>query len=256
MSNAARCPDDMVLIPSGSFLMGSKDWDEDERPVRKRSISAFCLDVHEATKSEYDAYLSREQISSYELAQKDNKRGQPSARNVPERFAGPDQPANYIRWADAKGYCEWLKKRLPTEAEWEYAARAGRKEADFPDGVYATDTGRLERRDGTLSGWNAHYYADVTAEVCSYPKNPFGLCDMSGNVWEWVAGWYQETYEDLPGEERKGAATGKHRVLRGGSFDYAPPGNLRAANRNPAFKYEYWLGTIGVRCAADPVGGS
>jgi formylglycine-generating enzyme required for sulfatase activity len=153
-------------------------------------------------------------------------------------FDEPNQPVVMVNWHEALAYAALTVKggRLPTEAEWEYAARG-------PQGFeYGTRSGQLTKAE-------AHYDAPSKADVGSYPPNDFGLRDMTGNVWEWTGDWYQDSYQDLPNKNPIGPAHGIHKALRGGAWDYSLPDSLRAAHRHhyrPVSRFN----DIGFRVAA------
>ncbi|MBI5410873.1 MAG: formylglycine-generating enzyme family protein [Nitrospirae bacterium] len=230
-SPSTAAGDGMVLIPAGPFLMGG-DFDE-ERPRHRVVLDAFLMDRHEVTNEHYAAYL---------LAT-----GAPASRlwNKSDRFHSgekfPRHPAVGLSWFEAKAFCEWQGKRLPTEAEWEKAARGGREGFAFPWG----DTPDHAR---------ANFEGQGTLPVGSYAPNEYGLFDMSGNVWEWVEDWFGPTYyERSPETNPIGPESGKERVLRGGSYvDGIGPN--RVAHRHwypPAAQYK-WLGGRCARSAAGP----
>jgi serine/threonine-protein kinase len=154
-----------------------------------------------------------------------------------------DYPVIYVSWHDADTYCQWVGGRLPTEAEWEYAAR-GPDRYFYPWGNNAP------------SSTSASYYRNVgdTTAVGSYPDGEswVGALDMAGNVWEWVSDWYSaDYYAASPTENPTGPDTGDFRVLRGGSWFNIPDSSVRSA-------YRYWYdpdyrsGYIGFRCVVEP----
>jgi formylglycine-generating enzyme required for sulfatase activity len=212
-------PLDMVWVPPGEFTMGSEpgDSDEDERPPHRVKLSGFWIGQREVSNAEY--------------------------RRFDPKHQGPDElPATEVNWHDAKRFCESLGLRLPTEAEWEYAARGtdGRR---YPWGNEAPDATR------------AAFQRSKPDPVDSRPegRGPFGTLHQAGNVHEWVADCYDEkAYEqdannavtEDPLHDSKDCSV---RVLRGGAFDYGP-GNLRSAFRDGGYP-DVRFRSFGLRCA-------
>ena len=230
-----------VYVPEGHFLMGSVpgevDASDDERPQRSVHLDAFWIDQVEVTNDMYAACVS------------DGECRPPEVNKSYTRDSYFDDPeySNYpvieVSWDDANIYCRWAGRRLPTEAEWEKAARGtdGRK---YP-------WGNNEPTDDLL---NFNSNVGDTTEVGSYPDaaSPYGALDMAGNVWEWVADWYgAEYYKDAPSHNPTGPISGTERVLRGGSWFNFGAGWVRAAVRagvDDAVRVNY----RGFRCAASP----
>jgi formylglycine-generating enzyme required for sulfatase activity len=214
----------MVLVPPGEFLMGSPAEEPDRRdhegPQRKVVIAQpFELGKFEVTFAEWDVCLA-------EGACKNN----PSANG----WGRGRRPVIFVSWQDAQQYLTWLSRkmnkqyRLPTEAEWEYAARAG-SAAPYAFG-------------DTITKAQAQYATDRTAEVGSFKPNAFGLYDMHGNVWEWVEDCYIGTYAGMPrdGSAPATACADGDRVVRGGSW-YNSAKSLRSASRDsdtPDMRYD------------------
>ena len=252
-----RVPDGMSLIPEGEFEMGSNagDANDDERPVHTVYVDAFYMDVHEVTVGEYQ-----------EFVQKTGHRA-PDWDEI-SRYSPTDQhPIVLVSWHDAMAYAKWKGKRLPTEAEWERAARGGVPEQSYPWGNTAPDGKQCNFADKNLAHfWWADKEAEDgyahTAPVESYPDNEYGLYDMAGNVWEWCldeydAGFYTVSPGTNPvsgADTIKGIADNfssveSPRVLRGGSWLVTMLG-MRNAVRfrlHPASLNN----TVGFRCVMD-----
>lgn len=223
----------MVLIPAGSFVMGSEDGHEDERPRHTVALSAFYLDMYEVTVDRYARFIKAVNAE------------RPLAWR--EATVGPhgEKPVVGIDWFDAKEYCEWAGRRLPTEAEWERAARGGDARR-YPWGDEAPSPAHANFNRPTWDG-----YATVSP-VGVHPKgqSPYGIHDLAGNVWEWVADRYEHHYyAESPLENPQGPASGPLRVLRGGSWSNSAE-VIRAANRG-GYPPTAHRSDFGFRCAAD-----
>jgi formylglycine-generating enzyme required for sulfatase activity len=197
---AAAQKEDMVRIPPGLFLRGYNEGGFDEKPERQIMLDAYWIDRFEVTYGNYLAFVSatghRKPISRY-------------VKHF-EKLSAPMQPAVYVSWDDADEYCRYRGARLPTEAEWEKAAR-GSNGFLWPWGN--------EDKQGWANTGNADP-VEFTAPVGSFSqdRSPFGIYDMDGNAMEWVADWYQEdSYKDTR-PNPMGAATGFYRVIRGASW--------------------------------------
>lgn len=221
-------PSGMIVVPAGSFWMGSPDGVgfADERPRHEVYLDAFYMDTHEVTFDEYDAFCAATSIAA------------PSDAG----WGRGTRPVIYINWSEAKAYCEWAGKRLPTEAEWEKAARGG------------TDTRWHFGDEETSLGVYAWYHdnsGNMTHPVGEKLPNQYGLYDMHGNVFEWVLDWYDGGYYAVsPSSNPPGPASGTYRVLRGGSWDDFAF-NARSAVRNMGFP-DYRSIHYGCRCARTP----
>jgi formylglycine-generating enzyme required for sulfatase activity len=247
----------LARIPAGDFLMGAADAEEDERPVHRVYVSEFFIGRFPVTHDEYARFL---QATGYPA---------PVIRGLPlitlggrdalfRELAAPylwpnDQPPAghgshpvvLIRYDDALAYCRWLSEsigrpvRLPTEAEWEKAARAGTEGLRYPwgndidasRGNFLTDPATKQQRDTRPTG--------------TYPPNAYGLYDVCGNVWEWTANWYSPDYYGL-GDMRdpRGPQSGNMRIVRGGSWVNDDVAMLRCAYRHrvPPDTYAYSIG--------------
>ena len=230
---------EMVLIPAGNFQMGSDDGEDDEKPVHTVYADAFYMDKYEVTNAQYRRFVQATKYSEptgYGYVDGEWRGGfRPWSDN---RFSGDDQPVVCVSWADAQAYAEWAGKRLPTEAEWEKAARGGLIGMEYPCG-------------NEIAEENANYGDNIgnATPVDSYPPNSYGLYDMAGNVWEWCADWYDENYyANSVSLNPIGPDSGTVRVLRGGSWYYNPFA-LRVAfrfNFNPSLTYSL----VGFRCVS------
>jgi formylglycine-generating enzyme required for sulfatase activity len=225
----------LMYVPAGEFTMGS-DSDSDEQPIHQVHTEAFWIDQTEVTNAMYARCVN------------DNQCDPPNNINsdTHESYFGnsefDDFPVIYVSWEDAKAYCQWAERRLPTEAEWEKASR-GTDARIYP-------WGNAEPKDSLL---NFNQNIGDTTEVGSYPQGAsiYGTLDMSGNVWEWVNDWYDSTYyQNSPSSNPLGPSTGEYKVLRGGSW-YDSDNSVRSANRdgsNPT----YTNSNIGFRCSRSP----
>ncbi len=224
--------DEMVLayVTAGEYLMGSERGDYDERPVHAVYLDAFWMDQTEVTNSQYRLCVQNGICS------------QPGGETyADEKYA--NYPVVEVSWEDAQAYCEWAGRRLPTEAEWEKAARGGKDGKVYPWGD--------ELQVCTPGSFNACDQA--TFGVGRFSANVFGLYDLSGNVWEWVGDWYATGYyAESPQTDPRGPDSGSYRIRRGGSWllnDWGYIGGyVRVADRFkelPNFADEFG----GFRCA-------
>lgn len=205
---ARRNPVDGALalwIPAGAFERGCRRGPVDERPASAVQVSGFYMDIHPITAAQMQEFA--------------RQTGQVLTVGMPQ---DPTQPAVGLSWEDAQAYCRWSGKRLPSEAEWEKAARGNDGRA-YPWGE------TFEEGRAALLGQG---YAGA-APVGSFPAgaSPYGMQDMAGNVWEWVADWYApDAYARLRGPDPQGVESGEQRVVRGGSW-VCHPRLLRCAAR-------------------------
>jgi formylglycine-generating enzyme required for sulfatase activity len=234
----------MVLLPGGSFNMGSDNGDADEKPVHRVILDEFLIDKYEVTVAQFKAFC------------RDTGR---TLRDQPG-WNRESHPVVYVTWHDAKAYCDWAGERLPTEAEWEYAARGGWDgqkyvwgNSDTPPrgaGNFADETAKRKNSNWTaFVGYNDGYAE--TSPIGNFNPNGYGLYDMVGNVWEWCADWYDgDYYKNSPSRNPKGSGSGTGRVLRGGSW-FDVPRILRVAIRGRNVP-DYGNYDLGVRCARTP----
>jgi len=195
---------DMVYLQGGDFLMGDDSGKTSERPVHTVTLSPFYIDACEVTVRQYAVFLEE------------------TGRETPAfwhpELDRPDDPVVGVSWYDAAAYAAWAGKRLPTEAEWEFAARGGKPGTTFP---WGDDPDRK----------HANFSSPGIAPVKRFEPNGYGIYDMAGNVWEWCSDWYDETYYQVsPGGNPKGPVTGAFKILRGGAW-YSNEEQVRTANR-------------------------
>ncbi len=217
----------MVLLPAGSFEMGDH-FDEgaaDELPVHQVELDAFYIDRHEVTIGQYKRFLRETAYGTLPdqtpdwIAEKAIVLAQKGVHQV-VGFTTPTNrhPVANVTFNDAQAYAQWAGKRLPTEAEWEYAARGGLVGRQY---VWGNKPPRKTDCNftGSFGGEQADDGYSYTAPVGSYAPNGYGLYDMAGNVWEWCADWYDENYyaSSVP-KNPKGPETGTERVIRGSGW--------------------------------------
>lgn len=300
---AAEAPPGMVWIPAGTFLMGSDDGAADEQPVHEVELDGFWMDVHEVTNAQFRAFTDatgyvtvaerKPSAADFPGAAPDELvpgslvfRAPPGEVGLDDfaqwwvwveganwrhpEGAGSDldgrddHPVVHVAYEDAMAYARWAGKRLPTEAEWEYAARGGRTGARYcwgdekvPGGVWQANIwqGRFPVRNTAADGFAG------TAPAGTFPANGYGLHDMSGNVWEWCADHYRpDYYRSSPRRNPPGPASSfdpaepgvAKRVLRGGSFlcsdryctGYRPSARMKTSP-------DTGLSHTGFRCVKD-----
>ena len=223
----------MTLVPAGDFIMGSEKGDEDEAPAHRVYLNAFYIDKFEVTNGRFSKYV--------EAIQSEPPWGF-TDKETPVIHA--ERPVRWVSWMDAMGYCLWLGKRLPTEAEWEKAAR-GTDERIYPWGndpptpvhaVYGLKEGGAE----TVSVIGNHHMG----------QSPYGVQDLAGNLYEWVMDWYADNfYTNSPAVNPRGPGEGTAKVQRGGSYINTPY-RLRSSFRTKGDPTEQDP-NVGFRCAQD-----
>ncbi len=242
----------MVLIPAGEFQMGSEDGSSDWRPVHAVYLDDFFIDVYEVTNTQFAEFLNargnREEGGATWLDVNDEDARIQQRDGLWQVDSGyTDHPVVEVTWYGAQAYCDWRGARLPTEAEWEKAARGGLEGMSYPWGDEAPVC-----TPGASNGAQYSSCDGRTVPVGTFSANGYGLFDMAGNVWEWVADWYDSGYYNIsPFENPLGPEKGTSRVLRGGSWYYIGESALRIANRSrgaPADTNYYY----GFRCARAP----
>ncbi|MER3423023.1 MAG: hypothetical protein C4293_07085 [Nitrospiraceae bacterium] len=226
-------PEGMVLIPAGEFTMGAESGLPDSRPRHRVLLSAYWIDKYEVTNAQYHRCVA------------DGVCLPPKDRRIFDDSQRAQHPVTNVTWKQAHTYCQLRGGRLPTEAEWEKAARGidGRR---YPWGNSEDPIKTLAKARAILSNHNG------PAAVGSIPESvsPYGVFDLVGNVWEWVRDWYAEDYYGAaPSQDPQGPLRGSFRVLRGGDRGQGPL-ELRASYR-AWDEMTYWGPTLGFRCAAD-----
>jgi formylglycine-generating enzyme required for sulfatase activity len=218
----------MVLIPAGEFQMGGNDHDN-EKPIHTVYVDAFYMDKYEVTNKQYGKFMD---ATGYKAPRywSDSK------------YNAPEQPVVSVSWHDAAAYAKWSGKRLPTEAEWEKAARGDLTGKKYPWGD------KLTHDDANYKGTGGKDRWDNTSPVGSFSPNGYGLYDMTGNVCEWCSDWLGENYySSSPKRNPTGPSSGEKRVLRGGEWFYFPSDNLRCAGRSSS-NPTYTILLVGFRC--------
>jgi formylglycine-generating enzyme required for sulfatase activity len=207
-----------VWIPPGKFQMGcspgdNECFDPENSPWQVTISRGFWMGQTEVTQEAWQRVMG----------------------TAPSNFKGPKRPVENITWDDAGNYCKVVDMRLPTEAEWEYAARAG------------TSTSRYG--DTNSIAWHGGNSRNATHDVAGKQANAWGLYDMLGNVWEWVSDWFADQYPPADTADPQGPAMGTVRVRRGGSWDSAPR-YARASFRSSS-RTSYRYSNLGVRCVGN-----
>jgi formylglycine-generating enzyme required for sulfatase activity len=222
----------MVLVPAGEFPMGSEQGDDDEQPVHRVFLDSFYLDTFEVTNGQFAKFV---------VAIQSEPPWGFADQETPVLHA--ERPVRWVNWLEATGYCLWAGKRLPTEAEWEKAARGpeGRLYpwgSDPPTPLHAV----FGLKEGT----------ETVSPIGNRNKgtSPYGVHDLAGNLYEWVADWYDDTfYAPLPALNPRGPMEGTVKVQRGGSYINGPY-RLRSAFRTKGDPTEHDP-HVGFRCAHD-----
>lgn len=256
----ARLPEGMAFIPGGVFQMGFKvEGSADEKPAHAVDVDGFVLDQYEVTNAQYQQCVAAGQCTapSYEDGQcySDITPGGFRQGKVDRAYHEDAKPVVCVDWQQAQAYCAFRGKRLPTEAEWEKAAAGPERSTwAFGDQFDGTKVNFCDKNCPFATASQADDGYATTAPVGTYPANGYGLYDMSGNVWEWVADWYDAQFYATPASRQKNpenrAEGAVLRVVRGGAW-HGGAVFLRAAIRGWSAPAAGGV-TLGVRCAAAP----
>lgn len=230
-------PNPMILIPAGKFLRGSNNRLPDEGPQYVAETKAFWIDKYEVTNLQYKQFI--------------DATGRKSPSHFRSRTYPPgkvDHPVVFVSWYDAHDYCQWAGKRLPTDIEWEKAARGADDDRDYPWG----DTFDVDRLNSPVRWKSLGIQGDTTpAGSFEGGKSPYGLYDMSGNVWEWTDSWYVQ----YPGNTWPSENYGEmYKELKGGSWwdcSYYQCGVSAPVFNRSYFKQNVKNSSFGFRCAKD-----
>ncbi len=268
---------DMLLIQGGAFRRGSDrtsarrgldlcrqtysrpaecaaSWFERETPQRRIALSAFYVDKHEVTNAQYAACsaagacpaIDYSACNVYDTTSETWSTGGEGEAGL----KAADHPVACVTWQEAERFCKWAGKRLPTEAEWEKAARGDKDDREFP---WGPDWEPTFLNWGELAGFGTTDGFETSSPVGAFPQNasPFGALDMAGNVWEWTADWRDDLYyRACPGQDPVNKASAAERIIRGGSWSFAGNG-ARTTYRffeTPETRDD----AIGFRCAKTP----
>ncbi len=265
----ADAPLGLVFVRGGTFKMGSNDGESDEKPVHTVTVSDFYLSKYELTVAEFRKFVEDKNyrtdaetgdgsyiwvVNTWKKTASINWRHDAEGKNALD-----NHPVIHVSWNDAVAYCKWISKktgqkyRLPTEAEWEYAAGNGSRHTKYSwgnGGPSGKKGGNVADKTAKAKISNLPIFENYTdgyvfvAPVGLFDANDFGLHDMTGNVWEWCSDWYDsDFYKNCPSSNPTGANSGTNRVFRGGSW-FRYPRFCRAAYRNsyPPASRTYNLG--------------
>lgn len=280
----------MIEIPGGEFIMGTSSKEgfpaDGEGPARKIKVDSFLMDSTTVTNAQFSEFVKETGYKTeaeqfgwsfvfYSLLSPNMiRKVRQVVRETPWWYTvegaywyqpeGPDSniesrmdhPVIHVSWNDANAYCQWAGKRLPTEAEWEYAARGGLEQMRYPwgDELMMNDQHNCNIWQGVFPKHNTKEDGyEGTAPAKSFPPNGYGLYNVSGNVWEWCSDWFTRSIHNRGGRENpKGPDSGKAKVMRGGSYlcheSYCNRYRVAARSSNTP---DSSSGNIGFRCVAD-----
>ena len=266
---SVEIPRGMILIKGGSFQMGSDDGLPYESPIHTVELDAFLIDETEVTVAEFAEFVKATNyktdaekfgwsgVFDFETSEWTRVEGatwkNPEGGNL---TAKDSEPVTQVSWNDATEYAKWAGKRLPTEAEFEFAARGGLVGKKYAWGDDLRPNGKP-----VANWWQGNFPKKNTVEdgflsrapVKSFAPNGYDLYDMTGNVWEWTSDWFDENYyKNSPKQNPQGAANGEEKAIRGGSFMCAENhcSNYRVAGRSHATP-DSGLNNLGFRCVRD-----
>lgn len=234
---AAYADDAMITVASGSFQMGSKE-SEQTQPVHQVKIKSFALAKNLVTRGEFEKFVNE---TNYDAGK--------GWRKPLFKQGGDNDPVINVSWDDAQAYVDWLNKktgehfRLPTEAEWEYAARAGTSTAYY----WGNDIGKAQ---ANCNDCGSQWDGERTAPAGSFPANPWGLFDMGGNAAQWMQDCFAENYQSTASDGS--AMTGgdcKYRVIRGGGWSDSTKAVRVDAREGNLLDFRYM--NVGFRLAKD-----
>lgn len=287
-SQQIKYKEKMIHLTGGEFLMGTEDNEgfpaDGEGPIRKVTVAPYYIDAYAVTNEEFSAfvkdtgYITESEKYGWSfvfykfISQNVAKRAKQLPQTpwwyaVEEAYwyqpEGPgssmddrmDHPVTQVSWNDALAFCKWAGKRLPTEAEWEYAARGGLEQKLFPWGDELTPNGEhycnIWQGDFPKENTEADGYIG-TAPAKSFPANRYGLYNVAGNVWEWCADWFTKTPDLSQVVNPVGPKTGQSKVMRGGSYlchqSYCNRYRVAARSSNTI---DSATGNLGFRCVVD-----
>jgi formylglycine-generating enzyme required for sulfatase activity len=236
---------DVILVQDGVYYRGSNQGCRDEIPRHPVRVKAFSIDIHPVTNEQFVRFLDslgdEKDHQNHDIIRLRDSRIKRNAGRFTIERGYARHPVVGVTWYGAVGYCQWVGKRLPTEAEWEVSCCGGLEHPTYPTGEDIEKT-------------QANFFSADTTPVMSYPPNGYGIYDMAGNVYEWCSDWYEYNYYEYSAQEPdfpKGPIQGVYRVLRGGCWKSLKE-DLRCSKRhrnNPGAAN----GTYGFRCAQDVV---
>lgn len=242
----------MCLIPAGKFLMGSEGWGQFESPIHEVYVNEYLMDEAPVTNLQFEEFIKetgyktsaelKGEASGYENGQMITIKGLTwKSYSTEER---KNHPVVLVSWNDAYAFAKWAGKRLPTEAEWEKAARGNMASNLYPWGN--------NEPDNTICNFGkVTKDFPATVEIKSFQPNAYGLYDMAGNVWNWCNDWFSESsYTEREINNPQGAVDGNTKVRRGASFNIIQTFRLRCANRG-AYEPDKFAINIGFRCVKD-----